>query len=147
MQVPGHEEVFVIGDLAALEQDGELVPGVAPAAMQEARYVAEVILRQLRGEPSQPFRYKDKGLLATIGRAAGVARLRRVKLSGFPAWAAWLTVHIFFLIGFRNRLRVLLEWAYAYLTYNRGSRLITGEVDRLRLLAEADPVSTKTDSS
>jgi NADH:ubiquinone reductase (H+-translocating) len=137
LQVPGHEEVFVIGDLAALQQDGEMVPGVAPAAMQEARYAAEAIVKKLEGRPLLPFRYNDKGLLATIGRASGVARLKHVKLWGFPAWAAWLTVHLWFLIGFRNRLRVMLEWAYAYLTYDRGSRLITGEIDRLRLVADA----------
>jgi NADH:quinone reductase (non-electrogenic) len=143
LQVPGHEEIFVIGDLASLEQDGELVPGVAPAAMQEARFVADAIERQLQARPLEEFRYNDKGMLATIGRASGVARFKHIKLSGFPAWVAWLVVHIFFLIGFRNRLRVMLEWAYAYATYDRGSRLITGEFDRLRLLADhpgEDPV-------
>ncbi|MGH2689674.1 MAG: NAD(P)/FAD-dependent oxidoreductase [Actinomycetota bacterium] len=144
LQVPGHEEVFVIGDLASLEQDGEQVPGVAPAAMQEARYVADAIERTLRGESLEPFRYHDKGMLATIGRASGVARFKHLELSGFPAWVAWLVVHIFFLIGFRNRLRVMLEWAYAYITYDRGSRLITGEFDRLRQLADA-PVDDERD--
>ncbi|MGH2721135.1 MAG: NAD(P)/FAD-dependent oxidoreductase, partial [Actinomycetota bacterium] len=144
LQVPSHEEVFVIGDLASLEQDGEQVPGVAPAAMQEARYVADAIGRTLRGEALEPFRYNDKGMLATIGRASGVARFKHVELSGFPAWVAWLVVHIFFLIGFRNRLRVMLEWAYAYLTYDRGSRLITGEFDRLRLLAD-QPVDDRVE--
>jgi NADH dehydrogenase len=144
LQVPSHEEVFVIGDLASLEQDGEEVPGVAPAAMQEARYVADAIERTLRGEALEPFRYHDKGMLATIGRASGVARFKHLKLSGFPAWVAWLVVHIFFLIGFRNRLRVMLEWAYAYITYDRGSRLITGEFDRLRVLAD-QPVGDRVE--
>ncbi|HEY8200474.1 MAG TPA: FAD-dependent oxidoreductase, partial [Actinomycetota bacterium] len=137
LQIPGHDEVFVIGDLASYQQNGELVPGLAPAAMQEAHYVADAIGRMLKGKELEPFRYHDKGMLATIGRASAVARMRHLKLSGFPAWAAWLTIHIFFLIGFKNRLRVMLEWAYAYLTYDRGSRLITGEIDRLRLVADA----------
>jgi NADH:quinone reductase (non-electrogenic) len=146
LQVPGHEEIFVIGDLASYQQDGEMVPGVAPAAMQEARYVADAIERILGGGELEPFRYNDKGMLATIGRASGVARLKHVKLSGFSAWAAWLVVHIFFLIGFKNRLRVMLEWAYAYMTYDRGSRLITGEIDRLRLVADP-PVRQRADRS
>jgi hypothetical protein len=136
LQVPGHEEIFVIGDLASYHQEGEMVPGVAPAAIQEGNYVGDAIVRLLKGRELEPFHYHDKGTLATIGRASGVARLNHVKLSGFTAWAAWLVVHIFFLIGFKNRIRVLLEWAYAYLTYDRGSRLITGEVDRLSLISD-----------
>jgi NADH dehydrogenase len=124
LSVPGHPEILVIGDLAALEQDGRPVPGVAPAAMQMGRHAAKSVLRAVRGEPRPPFRYVDKGSLATIGRRAAVALLGRVKLSGFPAWAAWLGVHIFFLIGFRNRLVVLMEWALAYLTHQRSARLI-----------------------
>jgi NADH dehydrogenase len=146
LQVPGRQEVFVIGDLASYQQDGEMVPGVAPAAMQEARYVADAIARTLKGKELEPFRYKDKGMLATIGRASGVARLRHVKLSGFSAWSAWLVIHIFFLIGFKNRVRVMLEWAYAYMTYDRGSRLITGEIDRLRLVPDP-PVRQRADRS
>jgi NADH dehydrogenase len=124
LTVPGHPELFVIGDLAALEQDGQPVPGVAPAAMQMGRHAARNVLRAARGEPRQPFRYVDKGSLATIGRSAAVALLGRVKLSGFPAWAAWLGIHIFFLIGFRNRFVVLMEWALAYMTHQRNARLI-----------------------
>jgi NADH dehydrogenase len=131
LTVPGHPEVYVIGDLASLVIDGKPVPGLAPAAMQEARHTAQNIMRSLRGEPRLPFRYHDKGTLATIGRAAGVADLGRLKMSGFWAWLAWLFVHVFFLIGFRNRFLVLFDWAWSYLTYERGARLITGDPPRL----------------
>jgi NADH dehydrogenase len=124
LTVPGHPELFVVGDLAALEQDGRPVPGVAPAAMQMGRHAARNVLRAVRGEPRQAFRYVDKGSLATIGRRAAVALLGRIKLWGFPAWAAWLGIHIFFLIGFRNRFVVLMEWALAYMTHQRNARLI-----------------------
>jgi NADH dehydrogenase, FAD-containing subunit len=132
LSVPGHPEVFVIGDLAAMTQsNGTPVPGVAPAAIQGGIHTAKNIARILNGQPTIPFRYRDKGSLATIGRAAGVADFGRVKLSGFIAWAAWLSVHVFFLIGFRNRLLVMLQWAWAYVTYQRGARLITGKVEPL----------------
>ena len=124
LSVPGHPETFVIGDLAAFEQEGRPVPGVAPAAMQMGRHVAQNVLRSVRGEPRLSFRYVDKGSLATIGRLAAVATMGRFKLWGFPAWAAWLAIHIFFLIGFRNRLVVMMEWAIAYLTYERNARII-----------------------
>jgi len=127
LSVPGHPEVYVVGDLASLEQDGTPVPGVAPAAMQEARHAAANIVRRARGEPTRPFRYIDKGTFAVLGRGAAVGMLRGgLKLWGFPAWLAWLGIHIAFLIGFRNRLLVLINWAYSYLTYRRGARLITG---------------------
>jgi NADH dehydrogenase len=126
LTVPGHPEVYVIGDLAHVEQDGRPVPGVAPAAIQGASHAADNILRTIRGQPRRPFRYRDKGSLATIGRASGVADFGRLKLSGWPAWAAWLFIHIFFLIGFRNRFIVMFSWAWSYLTYDRGARLITG---------------------
>ncbi|HEV8657114.1 MAG TPA: NAD(P)/FAD-dependent oxidoreductase [Thermoanaerobaculia bacterium] len=130
LTIPGHREVFVIGDLAAAEQaDGSFVPGVAPAAIQEGIHTARNIERAVAGQPLRPFRYRDKGSLATIGRAAGVADFGRIKLSGFIAWFAWLAVHIFFLIGFRNRFLVISQWAWAYLTYQRGARLITGRVE------------------
>ena len=132
LSIPGHPEVFVIGDLAAVKNDdGSLVPGVAPAAIQEGTHTAKNIARILNGQPTLPFRYWDKGSLATIGRAAGVADFGRLRLSGFIAWAAWLAVHIFFLIGFRNRVLVILQWAWAYLTYQRGARLITGKAEPL----------------
>jgi NADH dehydrogenase len=132
LSIPDHREVFVVGDLAAVKNDdGSLVPGVAPAAIQEGIHTAKNIARMIDGQPTLPFRYRDKGSLATIGRAAGVADFGRLKLSGFIAWAAWLAIHIFFLIGFRNRVLVILQWAWAYLTYQRGARLITGKVEPL----------------
>jgi NADH:ubiquinone reductase (H+-translocating) len=124
LTVPGHPEVFVVGDLAGLEQNGQRVPGVAPAAMQMGRHAAHNVGRALRKEPLVPFRYVDKGSLATIGRSSGVALFGRLRLRGFVAWAAWLVIHIVFLIGFRNRLTVLLTWAWAYFTYERSARLI-----------------------
>ncbi|MGH7718642.1 MAG: NAD(P)/FAD-dependent oxidoreductase [Gemmatimonadaceae bacterium] len=128
LSVPGHPEIFVAGDLAAFKQrNGELVPGVAPAAMQEGKTAARNILRALRDEPRQEFRYLNKGNLATIGRHRAVADFGRFHLTGYIAWWFWLFVHILYLAGFRNRLSVLLEWGYAYLTYRRGSRLITAE--------------------
>lgn len=125
LTVPGRPKVFVAGDLAAVNQDGRPVPGVAPAAIQMGRHAAASIRRMVEdGEAPLPFRYVDKGSMATLGRSAAVAQIRGLRLSGFPAWVAWLTVHIFFLIGFRNRLVVLFEWAKAYLTYGRSARLI-----------------------
>jgi NADH dehydrogenase len=126
LTLPGHPEVFVIGDLAAFSQDGRPVPGVAPAAMQMGRHAGDGIKRVLRGEPLLPFRYVDKGSLATIGRSSGVALFGKVRLSGFVAWAAWLGIHIFFLIGFRNRFVVMFTWAWAYFTFQRSARLILG---------------------
>jgi NADH dehydrogenase len=130
LTLPGHDNVYVIGDLATIVQDGKPVPGVAPAAMQEGRHAAENILRQLRGKPRLPFRYVDKGSLATIGRGAAVAHVGRFKASGFLAWIMWLFIHIFFLIGFRNRLIVLIQWAWSYVTFDRGARLITQPLER-----------------
>jgi NADH dehydrogenase len=118
--------------MASIVQDGKPVPGVAPAAMQAGRLAAQNVLRQLRGLPPLHFRYVDKGNMATIGRAAGVADLGRVKLKGYLGWLAWLFVHLIFLIGFRNRLIVLFQWAWAYVTFQRGARLITEPIDALR---------------
>ncbi|MCW8139840.1 MAG: NAD(P)/FAD-dependent oxidoreductase [Planctomycetota bacterium] len=132
LSVPGHPEVRVVGDMAALEQDGKPVPGVAPAAMQMGRHAAMNVRRALRGLPPLPFRYKDKGSMATIGRAAGVADLGRLRLTGYLGWLAWLFVHLIFLIGFRSRVLVLLQWVWAYVTYERGARLITVPVEALR---------------
>lgn len=130
LSVPGHSDVFVIGDLAALKNGaGAWLPGVAPVAMQEGRAVARTIVADLDGRPREPFRYVDKGSLATIGRSAGVAMIHRLHLSGFIAWLAWLFVHVFFLIGFRNRVFVLFQWAWSYFTYERSARLITGNMD------------------
>jgi NADH:ubiquinone reductase (H+-translocating) len=126
--VPGHPEVFVIGDMANYShQTGKPLPGVAPVAMQQGRYVAELIQARLRGETKPPFHYKDKGSMATIGRAAAVADLGWVWLSGWLAWMAWLFVHILYLIQFDNRVLVLFQWAWNYFTRNRSARLITGE--------------------
>jgi NADH dehydrogenase len=126
LSVPGHRCVFVIGDLAAFEQDERAVPGVAPAALQMGAHAGANVARTLRGEPLTPFRYRDKGSLATIGRRRAVALIGNFRLSGLVAWLAWLLIHIFFLIGFRNRLVVLFDWAWAYVTYDRGARLILG---------------------
>lgn len=127
LSIPGHREVFVLGDLAALQdENGKMLPGVAPVAIQQGDWVAETIGRDLENQPRRNFRYHDKGSLATIGRAAAVAQFGKFELSGYFAWLAWLFVHILFLIGFRNRLLVMIQWAWSYLTYERGARLITG---------------------
>jgi NADH dehydrogenase len=122
LSLPGDRSVFVVGDLAIVSG----VPGVAPAAMQMGRHAAGMIRADLEGEPRTAFRYRDKGSLATIGRARAVADLGRVRFGGFLAWVAWLAVHIFYLIGFRNRALVLASWAWSYLTFRRGARIITG---------------------
>jgi len=127
LSIPVHPEAFVVGDMCAfLHQTGAPLPGVAPVAIQQGRAVADNVLRRLRDAPTRPFRYRDRGSMATIGRAAAVAVVGRLKLAGLVAWLAWLFVHIMFLIGFRNRFLVLFEWAWAYVTWHRGARLITG---------------------
>ena len=128
LSVPGHREVFVIGDLASMKDAaGKPLPGVAPVAMQQGRWVARQIAADLAGNPRKNFHYFDKGSLATIGRAAAVAQFGKVHISGFLAWLSWLFIHILFLIGFRNRILVMFQWAWSYLTYERSARLITGE--------------------
>ena len=127
LQVPGHPEIFVAGDVCALQQDGRLLPGVAQVAMQEGTHAARNILHATKGEPLAPFRYRDYGTMAVIGRGSAVAAIGLVETSGFVAWVFWLFLHIFWLIGFRNRLAVLGEWAWSYLTLQRRVRLITGE--------------------
>lgn len=130
LSLPHHPEVFVIGDLAALkDKHGKQLPGVAPVAIQQGKWVAKLIARDLENQPRRNFHYHDKGSLATIGRAAGVAQFPGFSLSGYLAWLAWLFVHIFFLIGFRNRIIVMIQWAWSYLTYERGARLITGSTE------------------
>lgn len=126
LSVPGHPEIFVGGDLASVQSDGRQVPGVAPAAKQMGRHIAAMIRARLAGRPAAPFRYKDYGNLATIGRMAAVVHFGRLKLSGLLAWWFWLAAHVFFLIGFRNRVVVLLNWAWAYWSYQRGARIIFG---------------------
>ena len=120
LSVPGHPEIFVVGDLAAVAG----VPGIAPAAKQMGRHAALNIRKTLEGKPRMAFRYRNYGQLATIGRNAAVAMLGRVHLSGYPAWLTWLVAHIYFLINFRNRLAVLIDWAWSYWTYDRGARII-----------------------
>jgi len=128
LSIPGHPEVFVIGDLASLQdKSGKPVPGLAPAAMQEGKFVAKTIRHDLEGKPREPFHYWDKGTLATIGRNAAIAQFGRIHISGFIAWLSWLFIHIFFLIGFRNRLLVFIQWFWSYATYERSARLITGK--------------------
>jgi NADH dehydrogenase len=131
LSLPGHPEVFAIGDMAlVLDEEGRPVPGVSPAAMQMAKHVARIIRdelelgRQRAARP--PFRYWDKGTMATIGRSAAVAKIGRIEFNGFLAWVAWLFIHLIFLVGFRNRLAVLLQWAYSYVAYKRGARIVTG---------------------
>ena len=127
LSIPGHPEIFVIGDLAFLEQDGKPLPGVAPVAMQQGRYVAAVIRAQAQGRTIPPFRYRDKGSLAVIGRAAGVADFGRLHFHGWPAWLLWLFVHLMYLAQFRNRVLVFIRWGFQYLSFDRGARLITGD--------------------
>ena len=127
LSLPGHPNIFVIGDTASATQDGKLLPGVAPVAMQAGRYVASVIAQRVAGkkQATVPFRYHNKGNLATVGRSFAVLEIGKIRLTGFVAWAMWLTVHIFYLIGFRNRFLVFFQWTWAYFTFQRGTRLIT----------------------
>jgi NADH:ubiquinone reductase (H+-translocating) len=142
LHVPGHPDAYVVGDLATLVQDGLAIPGVAPAAMQQGTHAGKNIVRAARGQPLLPFRYWDRGSFAVIGRGAAVGDALSVKMSGFIAWFAWLTIHIFFLIGFRNRIAVLMNWAYSFFTLRRNAQLITGEdVGKLPTLGK-DPRPT-----
>ncbi len=150
LTLPGHPEVFVIGDLAAAKGvNGKLVPGVAPVAIQEGKFAAKVIREELttgsRPSSRPAFHYWDKGSLATIGRAAAVAQFGRIHISGFMAWLSWLFVHILFLIGFRNRLLVFIQWAWSYVTYERGARLITGSTTLPGWTASGAPAVTQAE--
>jgi NADH:ubiquinone reductase (H+-translocating) len=136
LSIPDHPEVFVIGDLASLKDEkGKLLPGVAPVAIQQGTFVAKLVRHEVESSSTgdfrsrPPFHYWDKGSLATIGRAAAVAEFGKVHISGLIAWLSWLFIHIMFLIGFRNRMLVLIQWAWSYVTYERGARLITGSTD------------------
>jgi NADH dehydrogenase len=137
LSVPGHAEIFVIGDAAFVTgPTGEPLPGLAPVAKQQGQYVGEVVARLVRREPSPPpFHYRDQGALATIGRHSAVADLGWIRLTGWVAWILWGIVHIFFLIGFRSRMAVFLNWIWAWLTYGRGARLITGDTTPLAAAA------------
>jgi NADH:ubiquinone reductase (H+-translocating) len=129
LTLPGHPEVFALGDMVRVKgEDGEIqsLLGVAPVAMQQGRYAAKVVKARLRGREQKPFHYRDKGNLATIGRARAVADLHAVRLSGFPAWITWVVVHLWYLIGFQNRLLVMIRWAISFFTHGRGGRLIVG---------------------
>jgi NADH:ubiquinone reductase (H+-translocating) len=126
LSIPGHPEVFVVGDLAAMTTNGKSVPGVAPAGIQSGKRAAKNILLAIKREPTRPFRYINKGDVATIGRFRGVALIAGLHLSGVIAWWTWLMVHIMYLAGFRNRAIVMFEWAYSFFTYRRGARLISG---------------------
>ncbi len=127
LTVPGHPDIFVIGDLANVIQDGKPLAGVAPVAMQQGRYAAQTIANRVRGKTSEPFRYHDKGSLAVIGRASGVAEIGRLHLHGMIAWLLWLFVHLTYLAQFRNRLIVFIRWGFQYLSFDRGARMITGQ--------------------
>ena len=127
--IPGHPEVFVVGDLAHLEQDGQMLPGVCQVAMQMGTHAARSIVNDVRDKPRKAFRYFDKGNMATIGRAAAVADIHGLRFGGFLAWVIWVFVHILYLIGFRNRVLVMIQWAWAYIGQRRSNRLITGDVD------------------
>ena len=125
--IPGHPEVFVLGDAAVFNHGGDTLPGTCPVAIQMGEYAAKVIVGDLRGDPRRAFRYWDRGQLAVIGRGQAVADIGKLEFSGFLAWLTWIFVHIFFLIGFRNRVLVLIQWAWSYISYARGARLITEE--------------------
>jgi NADH dehydrogenase len=144
LSLPGHPEVFVVGDLAAVTSEGKPVPGVAPAANQGGAHAARMIRRDRQARPRVPFRYRNKGDLATIGRLRAIAMFgERVKMTGFVAWFFWLFVHILYLAGFRNRLSVLLEWGYAFVTHERGSRLIVEPVRHGPAPATEPPVAPR----
>ncbi|MCX6047306.1 MAG: FAD-dependent oxidoreductase [Chloroflexi bacterium] len=138
LTLPNHPEIFAIGDLTYFEQDGQPLAGLAPVAIQQGQHVAKQILRQLNGQPLQPFRYWDKGIMATIGRASAVAKIKNLRLSGYIAWLAWLFIHVIQLIGFRNRLSVLSQWVWNYFTYGRSVRLI---VDRRVGMTSSQPTT------
>jgi NADH dehydrogenase len=131
LTLAAHPEVFVIGDTAAAEDEhGKMLPGVAPVAKQQGFYVARAIRARLGGQQPKPFHYRNYGNLATIGRKAAVADFGWLRVHGFLAWLLWGLVHVAFLIGFRNRIAVLLDWFWAYITFQRGARLITGDTDK-----------------
>lgn len=129
LTLAGHPEVFIIGDMAWLEQDGEALPMVAPVAMQMGTYAGGAIVAREKGETPQPFRYRDRGSMATIGRSAAVACAFGMKFRGYSAWVVWLLLHLYYLIGFRNRIVVMLNWIWYYWSHERQVRLITERVE------------------
>ena len=147
LTLPGRPEVLVLGDMVRVRGPGgdvQMLPGVAPVAMQEGRYAAKLVRSRLRGGTIGFFRYRDKGNLATIGRARAVADLHWIRLSGFPAWAAWVVVHLWYLIGFQNRLLVLIRWAISFFTHGRGARLITRQASRAGPSVAAQPTARRS---
>ncbi|MFZ1180378.1 MAG: NAD(P)/FAD-dependent oxidoreductase [Herbaspirillum sp.] len=142
LSIPDHPEVFVIGDLAAAVSDGKLVPGVSPAAKQMGRVAARNILNRIIGKTTENFSYRDYGSMATIGRKAAVAMIGKLKFSGFSAWLFWLFVHVYFLIGFRNRLVVMSDWAWAYLTFKRSARIMSSAIDDVSPKQQHDEAPT-----
>jgi len=138
--IPGHPEAFVVGDLAAVTPEGEKVPlpGISPVAIQEGRFAARAILATQHGEPRGAFRYLDKGFMATIGRARAVAQIRRLRLSGLVAWLTWALVHLWYLVGFRNRIAVFLNWIWAYLISNHGARIVIGRIEHIPSVVDGE---------
>ena len=148
LTVPGHPEVFALGDMVRVQAaDGTIapLPGVAPVAMQQGRYAARAIAKRLRNQVPEPFRYRDKGNLATIGRSRAVADIKGLRLAGFPAWALWLLVHLFYLTGLQNRLLVVLRWTISFLTRGRGARLIVEKREPLASGARHSPTANSSD--
>ena len=150
-RIPSVEGAFAIGDMAHFEQDGKSLPGMSPVAMQQARHVAKVILEGLHGRIPKPFRYFDKGTMATIGRSRAIAYAGGIEMRGFLAWLAWLFIHLIYLVGFRSRSVVLFTWAWSYFAYDRGARLMTHPMlsDGSRILVpdamERKPMSQRVD--
>jgi len=148
LSVPGHPEVFVIGDTAAVnDENGAPLPGVAPVAKQQGQYVAQALIARHEGRTVAAFRYRDYGTLATVGRSRAVAQFGKLKISGLPAWLLWTVAHIYYLIGFRNRFVVALNWAWSYVTFQRGSRLITGLETHPAAQPQAEPVERHSKAS
>ncbi len=139
LSIEGHSNIFVIGDLVAMQQNGAWVPGLAPAAVQEGRHAAQNVIRHVQGKTTVPFSYKHEGLLATIGRSAAVADLHGFRFSGLLAWLVWLFVHIMSFVGFRNRIVVFVDWARAYFTYERSARVILDRPAVSRATHEKNP--------
>jgi NADH dehydrogenase len=154
LSLPGHPEIFVIGDTALVKSsDGKPLPGIAPVAKQQGAYVARLLIDRISGRARAPFHYRDFGILATIGRKHAVVEIGPIRLSGYFAWLLWCFAHIYFLIGFRNRLAVVLNWAWNYFTFQQGTRLITGitgsrmtQLDEAMPPLEASPAGTKSDN-
>jgi NADH dehydrogenase len=144
LSLPGHPEVLALGDMVRVRgTDGDAVtyPGVAPVAIQQGRYAAKLVIQRLQGTPPRPFHYIDKGNIATIGRARAVAQIKFLKLSAFPAWLVWLGVHLFYLIGFQNRVLVLIKWSVSFLTHGRSARIISNPSSDRRATAAGEPVA------